>query len=62
MNKIPCEVIRDLFPSYIDQLTSPVTNEAIAEHLHTCDACRDVLAAMRGSEGDALPADQPMRP
>ncbi|MBQ1391578.1 MAG: DUF4825 domain-containing protein [Firmicutes bacterium] len=55
MNKIPCEVIRDLFPSYIDQLTSPVTNEAIAEHLHTCDACRDVLAAMRGSEGDALP-------
>ena len=50
MNKIPCEVIRDLFPSYIDQLTSPVTNEAIAEHLHTCDACRDVLAAMRGSE------------
>ena len=29
MSKIPCEIIRDLLPSYIDGLTSDVTNKEI---------------------------------
>ena len=29
MNKIPCEVIQDLMPSYIDGLTSPVTSRVV---------------------------------
>lgn len=45
-NKIPCEVIRDLFPSYIDGLTSEVTNEVMEEHLEHCDACARSLEAM----------------
>ena len=44
--KIPCEVIRDLFPSYIDRLTSPVTEEVIKDHLKECEGCRKALAAM----------------
>ena len=32
-NKLPCEIIRDLLPSYVDGLTSEVTNEAICEHI-----------------------------
>ena len=36
MNKIPCEIIRDLFPSYIDQLTSDKTNLAVEEHIKEC--------------------------
>ena len=52
MNKnIPCEVIRDLFPSHIDGLTSPVTEELIEEHLKECEDCRKALAAMRSSSG-----------
>ena len=50
MNKVPCEVIRDLFPSYIDGLTSEVTNQLIEEHLKECEDCRAVLASMRGPE------------
>ena len=46
-NKIPCELIRDLFPSYIDDLTSNVTNEFIEEHLSECEACRCVLESMK---------------
>ena len=37
MNKIPCEVIRDLLPSYIDELTSEITNQVIREHLENCE-------------------------
>ena len=50
MNKIPCEVVRDLLPSYIDGLTSGTTNQIIEEHLEECDACREMLQAMRGPE------------
>lgn len=49
--KIPCEVIRDLFPSHIDGLTSPVTEELIEEHLKECEDCRKALSAMRSSSG-----------
>ncbi len=47
MNKIPCEVARDLFPSYIDGLTSDVTNQVVEEHLEGCEACREVLQSMK---------------
>ena len=50
MNKVPCEVIRDLLPSYIDGLTNEVTNQLIEEHLKECEDCRTVLASMRGAE------------
>lgn len=45
-NNIPCEIVRDLFPSYIDELTSDVTNEYIKEHLAECESCKEVLASM----------------
>ena len=51
MNTVPCEMIRDLFPSYIDGLTSEKTNEQIRGHLEGCEACRAVLASMQDPEG-----------
>ena len=42
-----CEVIRDLFPSYIDGLTSEESNELIEEHLEECRECREYLASMK---------------
>ncbi len=47
-----CEIIRDLFPSYIDELTSEESNEAVEEHLEKCKECRDYLEAMK--KGDAV--------
>ena len=52
MNKIPCEVIRDLLPSYIDELTSETTNRLIREHMENCADCRTVYASMRLPEGE----------
>lgn len=41
MNRnIECEIIRDLLPSYIEKVTSNETNEAVEEHLDTCNTCK----------------------
>lgn len=48
MNRIDCEVVQDLFPSYIEKLTSEKTNAVIEEHLNGCEKCSKVLASMRG--------------
>ncbi len=52
-NKVPCELIRDLFPSYIDELTSDVTNEWVEEHLSDCQECQSTLDAMREPDTEA---------
>ena len=52
---LPCELIRDLLPSYADGLTCETTNEALREHLEGCAACREALAAMRAPEAAPLP-------
>lgn len=46
-NKLPCELIRDLFPLYVEQLTSDVTNSLIEEHLEDCESCQRILRTMR---------------
>lgn len=49
MNKrMPCEVIQDLLPSYIDEITNDVTNSVVSDHINDCAECRKVLDAMRG--------------
>ncbi len=49
-NKLPCELIKDLLPSYIEQLTSDVTNELVNEHIENCGDCKGTLAAMSQKE------------
>ena len=46
-HNLPCELIRDLFPSYIDNLTSDVTNILLEEHVKECDKCREILGRMQ---------------
>lgn len=45
-----CEIIRDLLPSYIDELTSVVSNETIEEHLAECEECRACYEEMKRQE------------
>jgi hypothetical protein len=45
-NKIPCAVIKDLLPSYAEDLTSPETCELVREHLQECPDCQSVYEAM----------------
>ena len=42
-----CEIIRDLFPSYIDELTSEESNQLVEKHLRECEKCRKYFASMR---------------
>ena len=53
-----CEVIRDLFPSYIDGLTSEESNELIEEHLEECRECREYLDDMKE---DIVQENQPVK-
>ena len=46
MEKINCEIIRDLLPGYVDGLTSEYTNEAVKRHLDHCEDCREIHANM----------------
>lgn len=46
-SKIPCDIIRDLFPSYLDGLTSETTNKEVDGHLEECEDCKAVLERMK---------------
>lgn len=46
-NKLDCCVVRDLLPSYIEELTEPETSRQVAEHLEDCADCRSCEQQMR---------------
>ncbi len=49
---LKCEIVRDLLPSYIDGLTSDVTNQAVEEHLAACEDCRQIYERMKDPDKD----------
>lgn len=53
MDKLPCEVVRDLLPSYVDGLTSETTNGLLDGHLEDCASCRAALETMRAPGTEA---------
>ncbi len=38
---LKCHIVRDLFPNYIEKLTSEETNQEIRKHLEECPQCRN---------------------
>ena len=56
-DRLPCGIIRDLLPSYVDGLTGPETNRAVEEHVRICRDCRETLERMRAPE-EPNPAEQ----
>ena len=46
-HKLPCPVVRDLLPSYIEGLTEAETSAAVAAHLEGCPDCKARYEAMR---------------
>ena len=47
VNNLPCELIEDLLPMYVDELTSPVTNKAVEEHIGACENCNRKYKLMK---------------
>lgn len=45
--KLTCDVVRDLLPMYVEELTSEATNELVEEHLGECKGCSEILEDMK---------------
>ena len=54
--ELPCAVVEDLLPAYLEGLTSEETNRAVKDHLASCPVCAAKRAAMGG--GDDIRAEQ----
>ncbi|MBR2560482.1 MAG: DUF4825 domain-containing protein [Firmicutes bacterium] len=50
MDRLPCEVVRDLLPLYADDLVSETTGEMIKEHIAGCSECRSRYEKMTEPE------------
>ena len=46
-HRIPCDIIQDLMPMYMDGLTSQGTDREIREHLEECGPCREMYERMK---------------
>ena len=55
--ELPCAVVEDLLPAYVEGLTSAETNQAVEDHLASCPACAAKRAAMGGGD-DAAQTEQ----
>ena len=60
-NSLDCEVVHDLLPSYIDGLTSEVTNQQVESHLEDCTGCSEILASMKEKEKSSVYEDDEMQ-
>ncbi|MCI8386908.1 MAG: zf-HC2 domain-containing protein [Clostridiales bacterium] len=49
IDKLDCDVVRDLMPLYIDKVCSESSTSLVREHLNCCDECRGLYAAMSAS-------------
>ena len=57
-HELPCGIVEDLLPSYVDGLTGEESTEAVRAHLDGCARCREKYRAMSAaSTGPAPEAD-----
>lgn len=52
MKELPCEVVRDLLPLYMEKDVERKTKELVAEHLRECPTCGELLAELQDDEPD----------
>lgn len=47
MEKVHCNIIRDLLPSYADEIASEESKQMIEEHFKECEECKKVYASLK---------------
>lgn len=47
MEKITCDIIEDLLPSYVDGICSEATRQCVEEHMETCEKCRKKVKLLK---------------
>lgn len=60
MNKISCNIIRDILPLYVDEVVSEDTHTIVAEHLEQCAQCRKQYESMKGKV--EIPVENDIKP
>lgn len=43
MEKMKCDIVQDLIPSYVDEICSDATRECVEEHIKDCEECRQMV-------------------
>jgi hypothetical protein len=49
---LPCTVVEDILPLYVDELTNPVTNTLVKNHLNSCVRCHQKWMALKSPVQD----------
>ena len=47
MEKIKCDIIQDLIPSYVDKICSEATKICVEEHIKSCKECQQMVVLCR---------------
>lgn len=51
--ELPCCIVQDILPNYIEKLTSDETNQAIENHMSTCEECKKACEQMNSDLGSS---------
>lgn len=51
--ELPCAVVEDILPLYVDELTNPVTNTLVKNHLNGCMRCHQKWMALKSPVQDS---------
>ena len=60
MSKISCNIIKDLLPSYMENICSEDTKEFVNQHLKECKDCSALVKIMQETELVSNQTDQKM--
>lgn len=52
--KLECEIVQDLLPNYVENLTSEYTKERVKEHLDECLPCQSIYELMKEEVGEQV--------
>ncbi len=56
--KKECDIIKDLLPSYADEICSDATRELVEQHLAECPRCRETAEILKNTEFTAKGLEQ----
>lgn len=58
MNNKECEIMKDLLPSYAEEICTEASREWVEEHLKNCEECRKTVALLKTTEISAKRLEQ----
>ena len=58
MNKKECEIMKDLLPSYAEEICTKASKEWVEEHLKNCNECRRTVELLKTTELSAKQLEQ----